>query len=160
MSTHKKINHGFTLLELLVVLAIAALLATLARPMFSAAVPGAKLRAEVLDLAVSLRASRNDAVSSSRRIGIVFDVEESKYTINDKEPVAFSSGIEFLAGALTLESLPHQSSKIPEYELKFYPDGSSTGASIELRNSAAGYRVDVDWLTGRVRVAEIGDDAS
>ena len=36
--------------------------------------------------------------------------------------------------------------------LVFFPDGSSTGGRITLRSEVSAYRVDVDWLTGQVRV--------
>jgi len=34
--------------------------------------------------------------------------------------------------------------------IRFYPDGSSTGGSIDLSVNGEGYRIKVDWLTGGV----------
>jgi len=141
---------GFTLIELLVVLAIVAMLATLARPMFAAAVPGAKLRGEVLELARTLRHSRNQAVGTGARIDVVFDPANSQYTPGTAGSIELSRRSVMQATALGAE-FPRDPA---EYRLEFHPDGSSSGASIEIRNGSAGYNVDVDWLTSRVRVTE------
>ena len=51
----KKIS-GFTLVELLVALAITGVLATLVRPMYAAALPGTQLKADTRILQAELRA--------------------------------------------------------------------------------------------------------
>ena len=158
MSIRAHKSQGFTLLELLVVIAIAAMLATLVRPMYSAAVPGARLRTEVLELATSLRNSRYRAVSSHGGVRILFDSDGSRYTIGDKTPVALRAGTVLTVANPLSEHWQGLSAIEPRYELTFYPDGSSTGAAITLRNGTTGYRVDVDWLTSRLRVAGIDDD--
>ena len=38
--------------------------------------------------------------------------------------------------------------------IRFFPDGSSTGGRVTLMVGERSYAVDVDWLTGRVRVLE------
>ena len=40
--------------------------------------------------------------------------------------------------------------------IRFYPDGSSSGGSIELGAEGVGFQVTVDWLTGGVDVARLG----
>ena len=62
-------RRGFTLLELLVVLLIVSLLVALVPPLFSGAVPGAKLKAAVRDLAVTLRLARNLGLGLTDRAG-------------------------------------------------------------------------------------------
>lgn len=144
----RRFSPGFTLVELLVVLAMIALLVTLARPMYSAAVPGAKLRAEVLELATNLRQSRHRAITSGQVIVVRFDTEASSYTIAD--------AITQLSASTRLKSLLPAAGRGDEkvVQLEFHPDGSSTGASVTLAGSTAAFRLDVDWLTGRIRVAE------
>jgi len=140
-------STGFTLVELLVVLAMIALLVTLARPMYQAAVPGARVRAEVLDLARSLRESRHRAITSGKVVAIEFDPEQASYAIGD-DIVTLSGSTELKAVSRKLQG----DEKL--VRLEFHPDGSSTGASVEVHGTRVGYRVDVDWLTGRIRVAE------
>ncbi len=38
--------------------------------------------------------------------------------------------------------------------IRFYPDGSSTGGRVTLSLEGLQMRVDVEWLTGRVRITE------
>ena len=40
--------------------------------------------------------------------------------------------------------------------IRFYPDGSSSGGSIELGAEGVVFQVTVDWLTGAVAVARLG----
>ena len=150
-------SAGFTLVELLVVLAMIALLVALARPMYSAAVPGARVRTETLDLAMSLRQSRNRAISSGRIIAIEFDTEKASYTIGSNI-VELPANTELLA--VRRGANPAQLANDPVVRLEFHPDGSSTGASVELSNKAASWQLDVDWLTGRIRVAQRDPDAT
>jgi len=151
---------GFTLLELLVVLSIAAMLTALVRPMYAAAVPGARLKSDTLNLAVSLRESRNRAVSSGSNVGVLFDAVEVSYRVGDSKPRNFSTGTKLAAAGFGAESASDRVGRLDQYELVFFADGSSSGASLELQNHAKAYRIDVDWLTGRIKVAELENEQS
>jgi general secretion pathway protein H len=37
--------------------------------------------------------------------------------------------------------------------VRFFPEGGATGAAITLERSGHSYRIEVDWLTGRVALA-------
>jgi len=155
---------GFTLLELLVVLAIAGLLVTMARPLYTAAIPGARLRAEVHDLAVTLRDARNRAVNGSRIIEVRLDTEAGHYAVGDDPVVDLSAGTAMHAslsqGLLDTDRPAYAGESDPAFTVSFYPDGSSSGGTIRLGNSAGTFRVDVDWLTGRITAGEADDDVS
>lgn len=43
--------------------------------------------------------------------------------------------------------------------IRYFPDGSSSGGNIELAQAHRAVRVDVDWLTGAVRVAPAASTA-
>jgi len=146
-------SAGFTLVELLVVLAMIALLVALARPMYSAAVPGARVRGEILDLAMSLRQSRNRAISSGKIIAVEFDTEQARYAIGP-DIVVLSGNTRLFALQRGINPIQAISTDVPIVRLEFHPDGSSTGASVELRNASASWQLDVDWLTGRIRVTQ------
>ena len=152
-------SAGFTLVELLVVLAIIALLVGLVRPLYSAAVPGARVRAEVLGLAVSLRQSRNRAISSGSVIAVEFDTEHARYTIGP-DTVELPGSTQLFAAQRGVNPVQLIATDDPIVRVEFYPDGSSTGANVELRNESASWQLGVDWLTGRIRVTQRDPDAS
>lgn len=154
---------GFTLLELLVVLAIAGLLVSLTPPVISAAVPGARLRVATLDFAKMLRKSRNLAVSRGTDIDVVIDTEAPRYTVGGTSSV-LPSGIELDirdSGFIVAGQLPAFADRLPgdAFTLRFYRDGSASGAAIQLSQGRSAYRIDVDWLIGRVTVSKGRDDA-
>ncbi len=150
-------STGFTLVELLVVLAMIALLVALARPMYSAAVPGARVRTEILDLAMSLRQTRNRAISRGKIIAVEFDTEHARYAIGP-DIVALPASTQLFAVQRGINPTRTIATDDPIVRLEFYPDGSSTGASVELRNASASWQLDVDWLTGRIRVTQRDPD--
>ncbi len=67
--------RGFTLVELLVVLAIAGLLLAVTPPLISAAMPGVELKAAARRTAGALRLAREVAIASGRDAAWVIDVE-------------------------------------------------------------------------------------
>jgi general secretion pathway protein H len=156
---------GFTLLELLVVLAIAGALAALVPPVVSAVVPGTKARVAALELASTLRDARNLAITGSQTIDVKFDFEKSTYA------VAGASANELPRGmAVTkLDSSGYgiegrHAARIPDgdgtYTLRFFADGSSNGIRARLGSDSRGYVVAVEWLMGRVTIEEAARHAS
>lgn len=141
---------GFTLIELLVVLAIAALLVGLAGPMYSAVMPGVRLQSQARDLALSLREGANRAITGGREVSVRFSPDHASYEVSGERPVKLSSGIQ-----LEFENPPVED----EFVLRFFSDGSSSGANIELHDDFTTYRIGVDWLTSRVRVMEADHEA-
>lgn len=152
-------STGFTLVELLVVLAIIALLVALVRPLYSAAVPGARVRTEILDLAMSLRQSRNRAISGGKIIAVEFDTEHARYAIGP-DITELPASTRLFAAQRSMNPAQLIATDDPIVRLEFHPDGSSTGASVELRNTSASWQLEVDWLTGRIRVTQRDPDES
>lgn len=154
---------GFTLLELLVVLAIAGGLMALVPPVVSAVVPGTKARVAALDLASDLRAARSQAISGSRTVDIEFDLDKATYAVEGADPNKFPRGmaitmldfsgygIESRRAARVLDA--------DKYTLRFYADGSANGLRARLGSERSGYLVAVDWVLGRVTVARADEYA-
>jgi general secretion pathway protein H len=145
---------GFTLLELLVVLALAGLLMSLVPGLISAAVPGSKLRIESRDLAANLRESRNRAIAIGQKLDVTIEFDPPQYIVANEEPHELAAGIT-IAARKDQELQPDYAlrqfgqSHGDRFTVRFYPDGSSSGAVITLRNSPLAYTVMVDWLLGR-----------
>ena len=139
--------HGFTLLELLVVLTLLGLILGLVAPRLGAGMPGVSARAAASDVAGVLRAARSQALTEQRTVSVVIDTESRH--------VGFAGREQSLADAVALEMPGVEAAR---RELRFYPDGSSTGVELRVARGAHRYRVVLDWLTGDVQVVpEAGD---
>jgi general secretion pathway protein H len=136
---------GFTLIELLVVITVAALLA-LAVPSVAAGIPALRFRAEVSRLAVTLRRAHDDAVRTGTDRDIVLDVALRRYTRLPENTVRDLSGTaERIEVSTAGDIRPGRTVAI-----RFFGDGSATGASIRLSREGRSGVVTIDWLTGRV----------
>lgn len=143
-------NRGFTLLELLVVIAIAALLVGLVVPRFSSALPGVQLKSDALRVAASLRAARGQAIYQNRQAVFVVDTAARQYQVaglDAPEKIDETIEVKLVTGRDELISASRGL-------IRFFPDGSSTGGRVSLAAGDRQYHVDVDWLTGRVRIRE------
>ena len=150
-----KYPGGFTLLELLVVMVIIGLVVTLVPPLFSSAVPGARLKGAARDLAVGLRYARSQAITHNTEMAVRLNLEPPAYTIGGEQPHALPDDVRMtVTSAATENVLP-----VTQHMLQFYPDGSSTGSRITLSGDHLAYHLDVDWLTGRIGIVEATDDA-
>jgi general secretion pathway protein H len=143
---------GFTLVELLVVLAIAALLLTAAPPLISAAFPGVELKAAARRTLSTLVLARETAIRTGADVALTVDVEGRRLDLPGFRPVLLPRGLRLRLNAASREMLDDNRGAI-----RFFPDGSSTGGVIVLARGNGrgdtGYQVGVNWLTGRVRMA-------
>jgi len=151
-------SGGFTLLELLVVLALAGLLMSVVPSLISAAVPGTALRIESRDLAASLRESRNRAIAIGQKLDVTIEFDPPQYIVANEKPHELPAGITITAGKdpqLRSDFSLRQFGQNYEdrFTVRFYPDGSSSGAVITLRSSPLAYSIMVDWLLGSVSMA-------
>ncbi len=141
---------GFTLLELLVVLMIAALMLTLVAPNISQVMPGSELKAFTRHTSALLRELRSEAVSRSAIRTLQLDFEQRRFvtqqlTLDWPDQVL----VQLTAGQLPSLMLQNSDSS----QLMFFSDGSSNGGLLVIRNEAANrYQIQVDALTGKVSV--------
>ena len=157
---------GFTLLELLVVLAIAGMLVALVPAAVSTVVPGTKARVAALDLASTLRDARNLAISQSRTVDVEFDLESASYSIAGSPIQELPRGMAlviqersgYVSETRRVARIPFDQQKTRT--LRFYPDGSSSGVHVRLGPQDGGYIVAVDWLLGGASVSRASTDAS
>lgn len=135
---------GFTLTELLVVLAIIGLIVAAIPVLLQSAMPGARAKAATLALAGDLRGARGQAIASGHGTAIRFDPVRQIYLIEPGDKT---------------RTLPHAvrfalQGTAPSAQIGFYPDGSSNGGVVLVGEGALRHRIAVDWVTGRVAVDE------
>jgi len=146
--------RGFTLVELLVVLAIGGLLLAVTPPLITAAMPGIELKAAARRTAGAMRLAREIAIAEGRDAAWVVDVENNSYQIDGSHRRGS------LPGGLEVELVAAENEMQSDSvgAIRFFPDGSSTGGRVILKRGDAGYQVGVNWLTGRILVAEWQDE--
>lgn len=142
-------SAGFSLVELLVVMAIVAGTLALAMPRFSRTASLPSLRATAFALAASVRAARSQAIASNQDVPFVLDLQSNSYGTASRSRVGLPAGI-----ALSVETAKEALREAQVATLIFYPSGGSTGGRIVLSSPLARIAVTVDWLTGAVTVAQ------
>jgi general secretion pathway protein H len=142
--------RGVTLLELLVVLALMALVAGLVIPTFGDGVPESQLRAAARQVAAGLRVARSEAVSQKREAFVVLDLEGRRFKVDrDPREYALPRGV-----GIKLFTAQHDLVDEKTGAIRFFPDGGSNGGRVTLASGERKYEVDVDWLTGRVAILD------
>ena len=144
--------RGFTLLEVLMVLVIAAAGYALVVRLTGSGVSGAELKSAARAVAAALRDARGTAIATQESAAMLVDLE--KRTIQ----VAGAGKARVLPERLELKLYTAQSEVQDERRgaIRFYPDGSSTGGRVTVAAGERKLLVDVDWLTGRVSIKEGG----
>ncbi|RMD70541.1 MAG: type II secretion system protein GspH [Gammaproteobacteria bacterium] len=127
---------------------IAVGLLLLAPPLLTGSLESARLKASAREVAAALREARLMAIEGQRPVALAIHVEERTYRVDGKRPRKLPSSLQLKVFTAQSEVQGEQAA------IRFYPDGSATGGRITLSQDERRYRVDVDWLTGRVHIAE------
>ena len=143
-----KLAHGFTLLELLVVLFIMILGFSIVGINLSSGVGGAALKVAARDMVSALRYTRGQALMSHQEATMTLDLAENSYTVSDRTQHYFIPK----AIALTVISAQSELRGNGIANIRFYPDGSSTGGRITLEQGAIAWEININWLTGRIKL--------
>ena len=143
-------QHGFTLLEILIVLVIGVLLVALVPPLLSGMSGATELRGAARQLAAGLRNARNEAVERQQEAVLTLDLERRRFGVTgDPREIALPESV-----ALKLYTAQSELLDGTTGGIRFFPDGSSTGGAITVSGPKLAYRVNVDWLTGAVAIVE------
>lgn len=142
---------GFTLLELLLVVMLIALMFTLVPRMMGSGVSGAELKSNVRAIAAAMKLARDSAINTRRDAFVTVNVDSREFT------TTFEDKTHKLNDQLTLKLFTSQADQITEQtaSFRFYPDGSSNGGRVSVIANEREFTIDVDWLTGRVTVADL-----
>jgi general secretion pathway protein H len=144
--------RGFTLVELLVVMVIAALVLGLVATSISRNISGAEMRSAAGKLAANLRYTRTRAILDKEEKVFTIDTESRSYQAPKREMVTLPEGMNV---ALTTARSELTSENVGG--IRFYPDGGSTGGFVELDANGRVYRINVAWLTGEASIQQEED---
>jgi general secretion pathway protein H len=133
-------------LEIMVVVALAALLLSVTPPLISRVMPGVELKSAARNVASGLRLARAQAIRTHEETTLTMDVEDCWFRISGRpKKVELPEAIELRLVTAERELLDGRLGAI-----RFFPDGGSTGGRVTLSHGKRGFEIGVDWLTGRV----------
>ncbi len=154
LQSGKYCQNGFSLLELIIVMAIMALGFAFVAPNFARTLDGVRFKSAVREIASGLRQTRGIALSQTKEAVFFVDVEERIYRVDQRGKThSLPKSLE-----LTLETSESEMTGPNQGNIRFFPDGSSTGGRIILKWGNRKRRVDINWLTGRVTLGEVNED--
>ncbi len=142
-------SQGFTLLEMILVLVIAAVLAAVAVPNMQPAIANMQLRAATQDVASALRHARGQALKRGSEAVFVLNVNRHFYRVAGRaKPYALPESVKL--SLFTADFLMDEG----QGSIVFYPDGSASGGRVTLEGGGRTRLVDVNWLTGNIVIRE------
>lgn len=140
--------RGFTLLELLVVMAIIGIVLAFVPGFMLRGQPGLDVDVAARSIADALRQARSEAVLQNREQLFALDVEERLFRAGTRRaPVQIDKDIE-----VTFQTARSEVTSAAIGQIRFFPDGSATGGRIGLALDGRQAEIVVDWLTGLVSV--------
>ena len=143
-------HAGFTLLEMLIVLALMAIVAGVVIPIFGTGVSTTDLKRATREVAAGLRLARSQAIAQRSESVLVLDVAGRTFSVPpDPRVHSMPAGIELKLFTAQRDLVSEQVGAV-----RFFPDGGSTGGRITLAAGERKFDVDIDWLTGRVAILE------
>ena len=139
---------GFTLLEVVCVLAIVAILAAILLPIVPRGTSRARLESYAIETAAMLKADRNSAIRNRVQVATEVDAPSrlirsgaSGRVIQVPDDVSFDAML-----AARCNQRPAGAT------IRFFASGMSCGGAIALTRLGVGYEIRVNWLTGGVEV--------
>ena len=142
---------GFSMLEILLVMAILAIASVLAAAAMTGGFAGMQLRSSAKEIAAQLRFTRAQAIATGQAQRFTIDPRAHTWTApNDRRGDIPEKLAIVFTGAREVQ--PREG----EGAIVFFADGASTGGRVQLGIKQAAWQVDVKWLTGEVRLSRTG----
>ena len=143
-------QSGFTFLELVLVLALGAAIFGILLSFAPRGASSADLKAAARAVASGLRQAQSTALTTRRDAVLSLDLDARSFTYTGGSRAhTLPEGIELKLFTAQAEVQSERKGAI-----RFYPDGSSTGGRVTVATGPRQYVVDVDWLTGRVKIGD------
>ena len=139
-------DDGFPILELLVVIAIMAMALSLAQPLIGKTADRLRLESAQSALLNALKTTRAAAIVQGTEASLLIDLNARTFRSPAVSTAILPAKVELAAKVAGLDATDRS-----HVEIRFYPDGSSTGGDLTLKLEDRIARLCVHWLTGLPR---------
>ena len=141
-------QRGFTLLEMVCVIALVAMIAAVLLPFLPRHTSRSRLQAYALEAATLLKADRNTAIRRRADVSTLVDAPSRAIRSGaTSQIVRIPDDVRFDA---LLPKTCRQRAALSS--ISFFADGMSCGGSIALSRLDTAYEIRVNWLTGRIEI--------
>ena len=141
-------EQGWSLTELLTVLAIMGVMAVLAGPSYQAVAARVQARSATVEIASELRLARQLAMARRERLRVVFDREGRTITLRRADAEGILHVYDYAGKGVVVEN------PTAGPELLFHPSGRSvTPTTIRVRDSQGRETIFTVSITGRVSIS-------
>lgn len=131
-------NRGFTLIELVIVLAIMGLLVAMTVPFLAGRTASGALPAAADEIRAALRAARSAAIAEGRPIAFRADPAGGYWLDRQHYPLAAVAGSTAVLRVAVAGGA----------RIAFFPSGGSSGGRIRIETAGGWRDIDVDTVTG------------
>lgn len=138
--------RGLSLLEMLLVVSLIAIIGVVTATAMNGGIEGMRLRNAGKEIATQLRYTRTQAIATGQAQRFVIDPRARTWQAANGRHGEIPAALEVqFHGARQAGAGQGQGG------IGFFPDGASTGGSIELSARSAAWEIQVGWITGEVR---------
>jgi type IV fimbrial biogenesis protein FimT len=144
-------SGGFTLLEMMIVIAVMAILAAIAAPNFTSYMAHRRLNGAARQVMTDLMEARMKAVSQNNRFKVFFSEDGHRYTILDDSNNNNTEDSDETSTTKDIHDAYHDVTFSATADPIFYPRGTAYGTTVTLTNSSGSKSVSVA-TAGRVKI--------
>ena len=142
---HPRSIRGFTLIEMIVVIVLIGIVASVVTFAFTRTLAGARIQAASNDLVAGLRYTRGQAIVKGEQKVLMLDLEKNTWLAPGKAERELPKDM-----ILRLTTAQQELTSEKTGGIRFFPDGSSTGGNIAVVLGEREWKINVGWLTGEV----------
>jgi general secretion pathway protein H len=139
---------GFSMIEILCVLAIIGMLAAVILPAFPRSTTRTRLESYAVETAALLKADRSAALRRHIQVTTIVDAAERAIRSGATGRVLRLPSDVTVDTALASRCADREAGR----SIDFFPSGMSCGGTIALARPGMGYEIRVNWLTGGVEI--------
>lgn len=155
---HNCRSSGFTLLELILVLAVVAVIAALTLPAFSSILNRIEQRSSVKEITTALHFARSKAVSAKVPVIFQAEFENNRYWLEEPQSGKISEVRDLSKGIVFREFFDGEDTTTDGLiSIIYFPRGNTSGGSLKLSapkedDEQEWFEIEIDQVTGKPEI--------